>query len=140
MNVTVSQPLDIESQGANELGPSQPAASAGKTSPPPGNTTSTTKTEVSISLGKRLKKLRIATNKTQEELAFDSNVDKTFISAIERGVANPSVLTLANVCHGLGITLEDLFQTLSISMKPTETQRRSNVAQPQLKPKRPRLR
>jgi len=140
MNVTVSQPLDIESQGATELGPNQPAANAGKTSPPSRNTTSTTKTEVSISLGKRLKKLRIATNKTQEELAFDSNVDKTFISAIERGVANPSVLTLANVCHGLGITLEDLFQTLSISMKPTETQRRSNAAQPQLKLKRPRLR
>jgi transcriptional regulator with XRE-family HTH domain len=99
-----------------------------------------TKNKVSIAVGKRLKKLRIDAEKTQEELAFDSNVDKTFISAIERGVANPSVLTLANICHGLGITLEDLFQTLSVSMKPAETQRRSNMAQPQLKPKRPRLR
>ncbi|RAM61479.1 helix-turn-helix domain-containing protein [Herbaspirillum rubrisubalbicans] len=98
------------------------------------------KNRVSVALGKRLKKLRIEAEKTQEELAFDSNVDKTFISAIERGVANPSVLTLANICHGLGITLEELFQSIAFSMKPTETQRRSNMAQPELKPKRPRLR
>lgn len=101
---------------------------------------SDTKNKVSIAVGKRLKKLRIDAEKTQEELAFDSNVDKTFISAIERGVANPSVLTLANICHGLGITLEELFQSIALSMKPTETQRRSNMAQPELKPKRPRLR
>lgn len=140
MNVTVNQPSDIESPGATEPNSRRPAESAEQISSPLKNTSSNIKNEVSISLGKRLKKLRIAADKTQEELAFDSNVDKTFISAIERGAANPSVLTLANICHGLGITLEELFQTLSVSMQPTETQRRSNMAQPELKPKRPRLR
>jgi DNA-binding XRE family transcriptional regulator len=98
------------------------------------------KNKVSVAVGARLKKLRIDAKKTQEELAFSSSVDKTFISAIERGAANPSVLTLANICFGLNITLEELFETLSVALEPNETLRRVNVAKVELKPKRPRLR
>ena len=42
-------------------------------------------------LGKNLKRLRIAADKSQETLAFDAEVDRTYISQIERGVGNPSI-------------------------------------------------
>lgn len=57
---------------------------------------------ISIALGKRVKQCRHAADKSQETLAFEAHVDRTYISSIERGIANPSVETLANICHCLG--------------------------------------
>jgi transcriptional regulator with XRE-family HTH domain len=85
---------------------------------------------VSIALGKRLKQCRHAADKSQETLAFDAHVDRTYISAIERGIANPSIETLANICYALGVTLAELFEPLSdVPLAPTGT-RRVNVATP----------
>ena len=90
-------------------------------------------------LGRRVKLLRHQANKSQEELAFDAHVDRTYISAVERGAANPSVETLANICYGLGVTLAFLFEALDdVSLAPTGL-RRSNAASP-LAVKRSRLR
>jgi len=94
---------------------------------------------VTVALGKRLKQCRHAADKSQETLAFDAHVDRTYISAIERGAANPSIETLANICHALGITLAELFEPLSgVPLAPTGM-RRANAATP-LKIVRKRLR
>lgn len=99
------------------------------------------KNKVCVALGKRLKKIRISADKSQETLAFDACVDRTFISAIERGIANPSVVTLSNICYALNISLADLFAELALSLKPDENSRRMSAEKQQsLKPKRPRLR
>jgi transcriptional regulator with XRE-family HTH domain len=90
---------------------------------------------VSTALGKRVKACRIAGEKSQEVLAHEAHVDRTFISAIERGVANPSIETLANICFCLGITLADLFAPLNISLAPTG-ERRTNAADPEKTPRK----
>ncbi|KGV62854.1 helix-turn-helix family protein [Burkholderia pseudomallei ABCPW 91] len=85
---------------------------------------------ISIALGKRIKQCRHAADKSQETLAFEAHVDRTYISAIERGIANPSVETLANICHALNVTLSELFAPLDdVSLKPTG-ERRANAATP----------
>lgn len=84
--------------------------------------------------------MRIAANKSQETLAFDAGVDRTYISQIERGMGNPSILTLANLCHCLGTTLADLFEPVKLSLAPESSMRRANRAQPELKQKVSRLR
>lgn len=85
---------------------------------------------ISIALGRRVKQCRHAADKSQETLAFEAQVDRTYISAIERGVANPSIETLASICHVLGVTLAELFEPLSdVSLAPTG-ERRANAAQP----------
>jgi transcriptional regulator with XRE-family HTH domain len=96
--------------------------------------------KVCTAIGKSLKSIRIAANKSQETLAFDAEVDRTYISQIERGVANPSVLMLANLCFALGITLADLFQPVKVALEPSNLTRRSNRAQPEIKPVKTRLR
>jgi transcriptional regulator with XRE-family HTH domain len=94
---------------------------------------------ICAALGKRVKECRHAADKSQETLAFEAHVDRTYISAIERGTANPSVETLANVCHALGVTFAELFEPLGqVSLAPTG-ERRSNAATPP-KIKRKRLR
>ncbi|WP_143107330.1 helix-turn-helix domain-containing protein [Burkholderia pseudomallei] len=85
---------------------------------------------ISVALGKRIKQCRHEADKSQETLAFEAHVDRTYISAIERGIANPSVETLANICHALNITLAGLFEPLDgVSLAPTG-ERRANAATP----------
>lgn len=85
---------------------------------------------ISLALGSRIKQCRHLVNKSQETLAFDAQVDRTYISAVERGIANPSVETLANICHGLEVTLSELFRPLDgVSLAPTG-ERRANAATP----------
>ncbi|MCL2876962.1 MAG: helix-turn-helix domain-containing protein [Betaproteobacteria bacterium] len=85
---------------------------------------------ITLALGRRIKQCRHAANKSQETLAFEAQVDRTYVSAIERGLANPSVETLANICHCLNVTLSELFAPLDhVSLKPTGT-RRANAAEP----------
>lgn len=85
---------------------------------------------ISVALGKRIKQCRHEADKSQETLAFEAHVDRTYISSIERGVANPSVETLASICYCLGVTLSELFGPLDgVSLKPTG-QRRANAATP----------
>lgn len=59
-------------------------------------------------LGKRVKNLRISRNLSQEELATLSDLDRTYISSIERGKRNVSLINLARLSDSLGISLSDL--------------------------------
>ncbi|MFT0531678.1 helix-turn-helix domain-containing protein [Castellaniella hirudinis] len=94
---------------------------------------------ICIALGKRVKQCRHAADKSQETLAFEAHIDRTYISAIERGIANPSIETLANICHALGITLTALFEPLEgVSLAPTGERRRNAATPPEIK--RSRLR
>lgn len=94
---------------------------------------------ISVALGKRIKQRRHQVDKSQETLAFEALVDRTYISAIERGLANPSVETLANICFALELTLDELFQPLSgVPLAPTGERRANSATPPQIK--RSRLR
>jgi len=85
---------------------------------------------ISEALGRRIKQCRHIANKSQETLAFEALVDRTYISAIERGIANPSIETLANICFALNVTLCELFAPLDdVSLAPTG-ERRANAATP----------
>lgn len=92
---------------------------------------------ISLALGKRIKQRRHEVDKSQETLAFEAHVDRTYISAIERGIANPSVETLANICYALNLTLAELFAPLDgVSLKPTGTRRANAATPPEIKRQR----
>ncbi|VVE75800.1 transcriptional regulator [Pandoraea anapnoica] len=92
---------------------------------------------ISLALGRRIKQCRHLAEKTQEALAFEARVDRTYISAIERGVANPSIETIANVCHVLGMTLAELFGPLgNVSLAATGLRRRNAATPPRIKRQR----
>ena len=86
---------------------------------------------VTIALGLSLKRHRELLNKTQVELAYDAEVERSRISKIECGYVNPSLLTLATLCYSLGITLPALFEGITATMPPVSeggTPRRTNQA------------
>lgn len=59
-------------------------------------------------LGSNVRKRREEKDLTQEALAERANLDPTYISGIERGVRNPSVLSVVRIAKALGITISEL--------------------------------
>lgn len=59
-------------------------------------------------LGRQLRTLREQTGKSQDTLANDSGLHRTYIGAVERGERNPTILTLSRYAAGLGLTVADL--------------------------------
>lgn len=62
-------------------------------------------------VGLNLKRLREERGKSQEELAFDCGLHRTYVSGVERGVRNPTVLVLHKLAKGLRVDIAELFQT-----------------------------
>jgi transcriptional regulator with XRE-family HTH domain len=54
-----------------------------------------------VALAKHIKNIRCEANISQEELALRANVDRSFLSRLERGLANPSYLILLRISEAL---------------------------------------
>ncbi len=63
-------------------------------------------------LGVRIRELRQARGLSQEAFADSCDLDRTYISGIERGVRNPTITTLETLAKGLEITLSELLENL----------------------------
>lgn len=61
-------------------------------------------------LAKNVRKLRKSIGLSQEELAFECDIDRTYISKVERGIANPSLLILSKISVVLGVEIQDLIK------------------------------
>jgi transcriptional regulator with XRE-family HTH domain len=60
-------------------------------------------------IGHRVRKAREERNWSQERLADEAGVDRSYMSGIERGVRNVSILKLAQLARALGIPFRELF-------------------------------
>jgi transcriptional regulator with XRE-family HTH domain len=59
-------------------------------------------------LGKNVRRVRQQKGLTQEELAFEAEIDLTYMGGIERGRRNPSLLVMARIAEALSIPLTKL--------------------------------
>ena len=59
-------------------------------------------------LGRNVKRLRQQKRLTQEQLAFEAELDLTYVGGIERGKRNPSLLVMARIAKVLGVHLTKL--------------------------------
>ena len=62
--------------------------------------------------GKRLRALREERGWSQEEFADRAGLHRTYVSAVERGVKNPTVSVIAKIAMGFGMSLSELFDTV----------------------------
>lgn len=60
-------------------------------------------------LGEAIKRLRVARDVTQEELADLASVHRTYIGMVERGEKNITYLSAQKIATALGISLSELF-------------------------------
>jgi transcriptional regulator with XRE-family HTH domain len=61
--------------------------------------------------GGRVKELRAARHWSQEDFAHRANLDRTYVSGIERGRRNPTLDVIHKLADTLGIPVADLFPT-----------------------------
>jgi transcriptional regulator with XRE-family HTH domain len=61
-------------------------------------------------LAKNVKRYRKQLGLSQEGLAFDCEIDRTYISKLERGIANPSLLILTQLAKVLKVDVVDLLK------------------------------
>lgn len=62
--------------------------------------------------GKRVRQVRKDLGLSQEELGFKSGLHRTYISDIERGSKNPTIVTVDTLAKALGISISELFKGL----------------------------
>ena len=59
--------------------------------------------------GLHLKKLRLARGLSQEQLGLIAELDRTYISGIERGVRNVSLTNILRIAQALDVPPAELF-------------------------------
>ena len=64
-----------------------------------------------IQFGFQLRSLRIERGLSQEQLGLIAGLDRTYISGIERGVRNVSLINIFRIATALEIATSELFQT-----------------------------
>lgn len=61
-------------------------------------------------LAKNIKAFRLENQLSQEELADRAELDRTYVSQLERAKCNPSLLVLSKVADSLGVEVVDLLR------------------------------
>jgi transcriptional regulator with XRE-family HTH domain len=67
--------------------------------------------EVALAVGLAVRRARYQRGCSQEELAELADVDRTYISGLERGLRNPALSTLRRLAEALDLRLSRLFLT-----------------------------
>jgi len=66
--------------------------------------------EESTKLGSNLKKFRTKRNLSQGDIALELKVSRGFISMIENGKTNPTLLTISKLAKALNVSIEKLIR------------------------------
>jgi transcriptional regulator with XRE-family HTH domain len=61
-------------------------------------------------VGRNVRRLREAKGLSQEKLSFDCELHRTYLSGVERGIRNPTVLIVQKIAKGLGVAPHKLLE------------------------------
>lgn len=64
--------------------------------------------DVRLRLAKNLRRLREQKGWSQEKFAFEANIHRTYVSDIERGARNPTIVVVEKLAVPLGVTASEL--------------------------------
>ena len=64
-----------------------------------------------ILVARNLRRLRVAKGLSQEALAVDAGIDRTYVSRLERGMENPTVAVLERLTQALDSKIVEFFVT-----------------------------
>ena len=65
--------------------------------------------DIRKTVGKNLARIRKEKGLSQEELAFQCELHRTYISGIERGIRNPTILILDKIAKSLNVDVAAFF-------------------------------
>jgi transcriptional regulator with XRE-family HTH domain len=68
--------------------------------------------DVAKQFGRRVRKARLKRELSQESLAAKANIDRAFLSGIERGVENPTLFTIQAIADALEVRVGNLMKNI----------------------------
>lgn len=66
-------------------------------------------TTILVNIGKSIYKRRKELNMTQDDLAYDAGLDRTYIGYIENGKQNVTISVLCKIANVLKLNIKELF-------------------------------
>jgi transcriptional regulator with XRE-family HTH domain len=82
-------------------------------------------------VARNIRRLRVAQALSQEMLAVDAGIDRTYVSRLERGLENPTVTVLEKLARAFSSNIEELFR----APRAEETAQRALKGGPRAKQK-----
>jgi transcriptional regulator with XRE-family HTH domain len=74
--------------------------------------------DVRTMVGLNIRRLRVAAGLTQAELAERMGVDRGYVSGLELGQRNPTIVTLWHTAEALGTAVRSFFEDTKPARKP----------------------
>jgi transcriptional regulator with XRE-family HTH domain len=81
-------------------------------------------------VGENVRRLRLAKDFSQEQLAERMGVDRAYISGLEAGQRNPTIITLWHTAEALDVKISDLFEPEQTHQKPQSRKRAPRRVKP----------
>ena len=66
--------------------------------------------DVRVRLGRRIKQVRIDKGMSQKDLAYEADLDRSYIASVENGQRNISIVNIEKITKALGVSLSTLFR------------------------------
>ena len=71
--------------------------------------------DMKVAIGDRIAKLRKAKNLSQQQFSYDAEIERSYLTHVEKGRKNISVETLLKITKALDISLKDFFDSKEFS-------------------------
>jgi len=68
-------------------------------------------------LGREIKKAREVLQRSQEALAFEAGIHRTYVSLIERGKKSPTLAVIVRLATALGIKPSELLRRVEVEFE-----------------------
>lgn len=66
--------------------------------------------DIKSKIGRRIKEIREIKNMSQKDLAYASDIDRSYIASVESGKRNISIINLEKIAITLDVSLSELFK------------------------------
>jgi transcriptional regulator with XRE-family HTH domain len=71
--------------------------------------------DMKVAIGERIAKLRKAQKLSQQQFSYEAEIERSYLTHVEKGRKNISVETLVKITKALGISLKDFFDSKEFS-------------------------
>lgn len=75
------------------------------------------KTTVELAFGREIKQAREALRKSQETLAFEAGIHRTYVSLIERGQKSPTLAVIVRLARALNVQPSELIRRVEATFE-----------------------
>lgn len=74
--------------------------------------------KASVLVARNVRRLRVARGLSQEALAADGAIDRTYMSRLERALENPTIAVLERLAKALGADMREFFDPKPVAHGP----------------------